>query len=231
MKKFSDQKIIDSWSKNAHPWMTAVHEGEIKSRLLITNKAIINTVLARNPKTVLDVGCGEGWIIRELNKAGIKSLGIDVVPELIEYANKQGNGRFKILSYQELSSEVIKEKFDLIVCNFSLLGYESVNHVFKQAPSLLNNGGSMIIQTIHPVTECGDEDYKDGWREGSWKGFNRQFSDPAPWYFRTLETWKVLFLKNGFELIDMIEPINPETNTPASIVFVGTINKHTNFSD
>ena len=231
MKKFSDQKIIDSWSKNAHPWMTAVHEGEIKSRLLITNKAIINTVLARNPKTVLDVGCGEGWIIRELNKAGIKSLGIDVVPELIEYANKQGNGRFKTLSYQELSSEVIKEKFDLIVCNFSLLGYESVNHVFKQAPSLLNNGGSMIIQTIHPVTECGDEDYKDGWREGSWKGFNRQFSDPAPWYFRTLETWKVLFLKNGFEVIDMIEPINPETNTPASIVFVGTINKHTNFSD
>jgi len=231
MKKFSDQKIIESWSKNAHPWMTAVHEDEIKSRLLITNKAIIDTVLARNPETVLDVGCGEGWIIRELNKAGIKSLGIDVVPELIEYANKQGNGRFKILSYEELSREVIKESFDLIVCNFSLLGCESVNHVFKQAPSLLNNGGSMIIQTIHPVTGCGDEDYKDGWREGSWKGFNRQFSDPAPWYFRTLETWKVLFLKNGFELIDMIEPINPETNTPASIVFVGTINKHTKFSD
>ena len=159
-------------------------------------------------------------LVRELKEVGINSLGIDGVAKLIEHAKKEGGGRFKTITYEDLSSDEIREKFDVLVCNFSLLGNESVNHLMQQAPFLLNEGGSIIIQTIHPVVECGEQ-YKDGWREGSWVGFNDKFSDPAPWYFRTLETWKTLFLKSGFELRRILEPINQKTQTPASVIFVG----------
>ncbi len=219
MNYLSDQNIIDSWKKNAQPWTVAVRKGEIESRLLVTNKAITDAVLAQAPKTVLDVGCGEGWLVRQLSKTGIKSLGIDAVPELIEYAQHEGGGSFKAITYESLSSSEIEEKFDVIVCNFSLLGKESVNHLFQQAPSMLNKGGSIIVQTMHPETE-GREKYKDGWREGSWAGFNDHFSDPAPWYFRTLATWKTLFLNNGFKLSDILEPLNQQTKTPASVIFI-----------
>ena len=220
MNIFSDQKIIDSWKSNALPWVIAVRTNEIESRLLVTNKAIIDAVLAQAPKTVLDVGCGEGWLIRELKKAGIKSLGIDAVPKLIQYAQKEGGGRFKTITYEDLSSDKIEEKFDVIVCNFSLLGKGAVNHIFQQAPSLLNEGGSLILQTIYPVNES-REQYKDGWREGSWVGFNNKFRDPAPWYFRTLETWEALFLGNGFKLKEMLTPLNKKTKIPVSVVFIG----------
>jgi 2-polyprenyl-3-methyl-5-hydroxy-6-metoxy-1,4-benzoquinol methylase len=219
MKKLTDKKIIDSWITNAIPWVTAVRNGEIESRRLITNKAIINTIIKLKPKTVLDIGCGEGWLIRELDKAGIKSLGIDVVPELLEFAQKEGGGRFKSLSFEELSYTSIGEKFDLIICNFSLLGDESVIHIFRHVASLLNKKGSFVIQTIHPVTGCGNEEYKDGWREGSWLGFSNKFSDPAPWYFRTLENWETLFVDNGFKF-RLLEPVNPKTKLAASVIFV-----------
>lgn len=222
MKYFSEQNIIDSWKKNALPWVAAVRMGEIESRLLVTNKAITDAILAQAPKTVLDIGCGEGWLVRELNKAGIKSLGIDAVPKLIENAQKEGGGRFKTITYEGISNGEIEEKFDIIVCNFSLFGKESVNRLFQQAPSILNKDGSIIVQTIHPGTES-REKCKDGWREGSWKGFNDEFSAPAPWYFRTLETWKILFLKNDFKL-KILEPLNPKTKTPASVIFVGVKN-------
>jgi 2-polyprenyl-3-methyl-5-hydroxy-6-metoxy-1,4-benzoquinol methylase len=223
MNKSSDQKIVDSWEKNVKPWVTAVREGEIESRLLVTNKAIIDAVLERAPETVLDVGCGEGWLVRELAKAGVNSLGVDVVPELIEYAKKEGGGRFRSLSFEELSPDILKEKFDVIVCNFSLLGDESVIHLFQQAPSLLNEGGSIIVQTIHPVAGCEEGKYEDGWREGSWAGFSDKFCDPAPWYFRTLETWKALFVENGFRLSEILQPLNPKTKMPASVVFIGEL--------
>ena len=37
---YSDKNIVDSWLDNAKPWITAVRENEIESRVLITNKAI-----------------------------------------------------------------------------------------------------------------------------------------------------------------------------------------------
>jgi len=221
MNDFSDQQIVDSWEANAMPWVAAVRNGEIESRILITNKAIVDSVIEQNPATVLDVGCGEGWLVRELNEHGIYSLGIDVVPELIASAIKEGGGRFQQLSYEELSYDAIKEMFDLVVCNFSLLGNESVVQIFEQVPVLLNPAGSFIVQTPHPVSACGDDKYIDGWREGSWVGFNREFDNPAPWYFRTMETWKTMFISNGFTLSKIVEPLNSQTNTPASVIFVG----------
>ena len=223
MQKLSDQKIVDSWGKNVKPWVAAVRQGEIESRVLVTDRTIIDAVLARVPETVIDVGCGEGWLVRELEKKGINCLGVDVVPELIEYAKEEGGGTFKSLSFDELACGVLDEQFDVLVCNFSLLGNESVDQLFHKAPSILNEGGAFIVQTIHPVVGCGAEKYEDGWRQGSWAGFSDQFCDPAPWYFRTLETWKSLFEKNGFKIVDILEPINPKSKLPASIVFIGEV--------
>jgi len=223
MKNYSDKNIIESWLKNSQPWIKAIRENEIESRTLVTNNAIVDTILEKKPKTVLDIGCGEGWLARELNKSGISTLGIDGVPELIEAANKEGGGRFKLLSYEQLAKDSVNEKFDIIVCNFSLLGNKSVLNIFKAIPSMLNDNGFFIIQTRHPVVGCGDFKYEDGWRKGSWDGFSDKFTNPPPWYFRTLETWKVLFQINGCELSETLEPLNPKTNNAASIIFVSKL--------
>lgn len=86
---------------------------------------------------------------------------------------------------------------------------------------LLQNGGHLFVQTLHPHMACGDAPYTDGWRPGSWAGFGPEFSDPAPWYFRTVASWMKLFVDSGLALIELLEPLHPETNKPASIVFVG----------
>lgn len=223
MNELSERQIIDCWQQNVEPWVAAVREGQIESRLQVTNQAIIAAVLARAPATVLDVGCGEGWLVRELAEAGIDSLGVDVVPEFIACAQQAGGGRFKALSYEELLPHTLNEQFDALVCNFSLLGKASVDHLFRQAPSLLTRGGALIVQTVHPVAACGDGRYEDGWRPGSWAGFNDGFVAPAPWYFRTLASWQTLFHDNGFAVGKMLEPLFPATNTPASVLFVGTL--------
>lgn len=220
---YSDKNIVDSWLDNAKPWVTAIRENEIESRVQITNRAIIEAILQKSPKTVLDIGCGEGWLARELNKTGIKVLGIDAIPELVAAATEEGGGIFKVITYDSLIEGAIKEKFDIIVCNFSLLGKESVNTIFNYISCMLNKGGFFIVQTIHPVIACGDVEYIDGWRKGSWAGFNNSFTNPAPWYFRTLETWESLFLQNGFTLNKMLEPLNAETNKAASVIFIGEL--------
>jgi 2-polyprenyl-3-methyl-5-hydroxy-6-metoxy-1,4-benzoquinol methylase len=200
MVSYSDKTIIDSWLQNAEPWISAVRNNQIESRSLITNKTILDIISEKKPQKVLDIGCGEGWLSRALHKAGMYTYGIEVVPELVDEANKLGGGIFQVLAYEDLLQESIEGKFDVVVCNFSLLGRESVTKIFNCVTDLLNKDGYFIVQTIHPVSGCGDANYEDGWRKGSWKGFSDSFTSPPPWYFRTLESWKGLFQNNGLTL-------------------------------
>jgi 2-polyprenyl-3-methyl-5-hydroxy-6-metoxy-1,4-benzoquinol methylase len=217
----NDQKIIDSWYKNATPWVTAIQEHQIESRRLVTDRAIVDAVVSRGRKKILDLGCGEGWLTRELATRGMEVLGTDIVPELIEQARTIGNQRFKLASYQEIATGKLAEKFDVVVANFSLLGNNSVKDLFQSMPSLLAPHGIFVIQTLHPMIACGDLPYIDGWRQSSWAGFSDNFIDPAPWYFRTLKTWIELYISNGLAIVEIREPINPLTNKPAAAIFIG----------
>ncbi len=221
MKQLSDEKILDSWHKNASPWTVAIAEQQIESRNLVTNQAIVDAVVATGGRSVVDIGCGEGWLVRELTGRGLDVLGIDAVAALIDTARQLGGGRYCTLSYEQMAQRPPDERFDTAVCNFSLLGRESVAGLFATLAGLLNARGCLIVQTIHPLVACGDQPYRDGWREGSWQGFSDEFSDPAPWYFRTLESWTQLFVENDFALTRVSEPLNPQTGKPASVLFVG----------
>ncbi|EMR11990.1 methyltransferase family protein [Methylophaga lonarensis MPL] len=217
----NDMKIVESWSKNVTQWTLAVRGQHIESRRLVTNRAIIEAILEQSPRSVLDIGCGEGWLLRELASQVPELLGVDAVSSLIDAAKAADGGDFIVATFDELANALNKRQFDVAVCNFSLLGQVSVEHLFVAIPSVLNPAGVLIVQTLHPQVACGDLAYVDGWREGSWDGFDSSFVEPAPWYFRTLESWLALFSNNGLRLLEMREPVHPKTQKPASIIFIG----------
>ncbi len=153
----SDAKIIDSWHTNAAPWTDAIRNDEIESRRLVTNAAIVDAVIDRAPRSVLDIGCGEGWLARALAARGARVTGIDVVPALIDRATEQGGGGadFRVLSYEALAAGELNETFDVAVANFSLIGEQSVDALVRAAPRLLIPGGSVD----HPDTAPGRRDW------------------------------------------------------------------------
>lgn len=219
MDPFSDAKVIDSWSKNVSQWTSAVQLGQIETRQCVTNQAIVDAVLQQSPESVIDIGCGEGWLVRALSPHAVQLLGVDAVPSLVEQARALGGGEFRVASYEAIAQGVIDRRFDVAVCNFSLIGKESVEQLIAATPMFLKPDGVLIVQTLHPLMAGGDLPYCDGWRAGSWAGFDASFIDPAPWYFRTLKNWFALLSVNGLRVIDISEPLDPKTQQPASIIF------------
>jgi len=216
----SETAILASWRTNAAAWTTAVREAQIESRRLATDRAIVDAVTSRAPRTLLDVGCGEGWLARALAPAGIEVTGVDVTVELIERARELGGGRFETLSYEQLAAGALAQTFDALVCNFSLLGDEPVAALLRAVPRMLTSSGALIIQTLHPLVACGEGRYEDGWRTGSWAGFAPAFTDPPPWYFRTLPSWLALLAHSGLDLVELKEPLHPTTGKPASLILI-----------
>ena len=221
MSVLTDEKILDAWSQNTDPWVAAVRGREIASRALVTDSAIINAVRSCAPRTGVDLGCGEGWLVRALPE--VQMIGVDAIPALVEQAQAAGGGEFRCLSYEEIAAGQLQLSADLAVCNFSLIGKEAVEGLFRATPSYLRRGGHLVVQTVHPLLACGDQPYADGWREGSWAGFNSGFLDAPPWYFRTLGSWIALFEQNGLRIRELREPLHPHTGKPASLILVGQL--------
>ena len=217
-----EKHILECWQQNAAPWVDAIRDQEIASRVLATNHAIAAAVLATQPRSVIDVGCGEGWLVRVLAQRSISARGVDAIPALIDAATRLG-GTFAVATYEDIAEGRLAWKADTVSCNFALIGKESAEQLLRGVPALLNGGGHFVVQTLHPQEACGDKPYADGWRTGSWDGFNQRFVNAAPWYFRTLESWRALFGDCGLRLVAEHWPIHPRSGRPASVVFCAVV--------
>lgn len=216
--------ILTAWTQNAGPWTDIVRRREIDSRRLVTDEAVVRFIRQHTPVSVLDIGCGEGWLARAMADLGCPVTGVDAVPELIEQARKAGGGIFHVASFQDIVAGKLAVSTDLAVCNFSLLGKDSVEELLVGLTRLQGGPGMLLIQTVHPLMACGEgQPYVSGWREESWSGFAAAFRAPSPWYFRTLQDWIELLSRTGWHLTQLREPLHPVSGRPASLILAAAV--------
>lgn len=203
------------WNDNANNWAQVIEANLIASRA-VTNAAIVNEILILKPQTVLDIGCGEGWLTHTLTEQKINCTGIDGSQNLITIAQQKRSGSFYCVNYTQIAEGKWKPSHlvDVVVFNFSLLE-ENLTDLFKQTSEFLTPQGHLLIQTLHPknLTE-----YRDGWNEEDFKTMMIPFNGKMPWYGRTLESWQSLFNECNLHLGKTTEP--DLNGKPSSVIFV-----------
>ena len=213
-----EARLERSWRTNAFAWTRAVREERIASRRAGTDAAIVDAVLHTRATRVLDVGCGEGWLARTLALEGCEVVGVDASPELVAEATELGGARFEVATYAQLSERAREwGRFDTAVCNFALLG-EDLQTPLRALRDLLHEGGTLIVQTVHPWIACGETPYVNGWREEAFVDFGGDFRAAMPWYFRTLAAWAEAIQTAGYRIERWSEPFDSASGKPLSLL-------------
>ncbi|EOZ95322.1 Methyltransferase type 11 [Indibacter alkaliphilus LW1] len=230
-----EKLILSTWQENAAQWVETIEQTKIPSREF-TNPALIDCINNHIQKSVLDIGCGEGWLGSSLMKEDFNVFGLDGTESLVKAAKQKSDTQnYALATFQEIVDwafqktpsrildRIQNQQFKGSVFNFCLYEKDGVSDLLKSVVKLISKEGKIIIQTIHPRSMLAmGHPYKSQWVEDSWQGLKGNFKNGHPWYFRTLEDWIAVFESSGLLVEKMYEPMEKETDRPVSIIFVLT---------
>jgi 2-polyprenyl-3-methyl-5-hydroxy-6-metoxy-1,4-benzoquinol methylase len=105
---------------------------------------------------VLDIGCGQGGLVRLLDDDGFEARGIDISPEQVEFAHKAGLGQVEQGDFHEhLGSS--PDRWDAVVATDVLehLHKDEVLRTFDDVHKGLKPGGVFVARVPNAVSPVG----------------------------------------------------------------------------
>lgn len=138
-----------------------------------------------NGKVVLDVGCGDGYFVEIMNRAGIHGFGIEPSRRFFLEAKRRG---IKVLNeYLDENSEIHKNSLDAFVSRQVFEHLRNPRQVLSSLNLFLKPGGIGVIEVPSFEKTMRDERYYD------------VFRDHVAYYTR--ESLRKLVEMSGYELI------------------------------
>jgi cyclopropane fatty-acyl-phospholipid synthase-like methyltransferase len=125
---------------------------DFDEEILSLYKGIASKAIRNSPKTLIDIGCGQGEFCRIIEANGIKTLGVDLSEKQIEIAKSKG------INAQCIDIKDIKEKFDCATAVFDVVNYLPKDYIgafFSYVYDLLNSNGHFIfdVNTLYGFEE------------------------------------------------------------------------------
>lgn len=104
------------------------------------------------PGLAVDVGCGTGALVRELNRRGWRARGIDSSPDMIRIARRRGpKGVFAVGDATRLR---VSQEIDLVTATFDVTNHlrssRRLSRLFACASKALRPGGALLFDCVTP---------------------------------------------------------------------------------
>lgn len=209
------------WSHNASWWQDGFTDGadpEYTEQIL----PIVGAWTSES-KRILELGTGEGQILRYLEKLSPRDLlvGVDPTHEQIQTATLRGGGANYVLG--EAQAVGFKANaFDTVVICLVLEHVQEISIVFAEIKRLLDERGSCILLLNHPLFQTPDSGWIDDqsfgdqyWRIGRYLESRIVVEEVEkdvfiPFVHRPLSHYLNTARACGLYLAEMIEPPPPQ---------------------
>jgi len=151
-----EQTVARYWDKNASSWTKGVRAGYDIYRDHVNNPAFFEILPDLKRKTVLDVGCGEGYNTRLFSDLGAYVTGVDISSNMIEAAkeHEQRHGRginYIVTSGTDLSM-FDDASFDVVLSTMALMDIPDYNGCIREISRVTKPNGYFQFSIVHPCS-------------------------------------------------------------------------------
>ena len=168
--------LRDAWDAQAERWADWARAPGHDSYWRFHRERFLDLLPTTVDGPVLDVGCGEGRLTRELRSNGWRIAGIDASPRMIELASEADpEGDYRVADAAALPFD--DRAFDLVIAFMSLQDVDDPERAIAEAVRVLRPGGLLCAAITHPLNSAGrftslepdspfviDGSYLDSWR-------------------------------------------------------------------
>jgi ubiquinone/menaquinone biosynthesis C-methylase UbiE len=150
----TEGEVAQHWDDNADVWTEHVRKGWDTFREHLNNPAFLKLVGNLKGKTVLDVGCGEGYNMRIFARMGAVMTGVDISPKLIEYARRAEQQeplgiRYELVSFTDMP--IFGDgSFDTVVSTMALMDSPDFEKAVGEIYRVLRKNGDFFFSISHP---------------------------------------------------------------------------------
>lgn len=219
--------MTNGWEDSAQAWIASLGEDGDFGRRYVLDPVMLPRALAARPKTMLDVGCGEGRFCRMLGAHGVAVTGIDPTRALLAVAK----ARDPAGTYLEADAAKLPfddGAFDLVVSYLTLIDIPDAAAAIAEMARVLRPGGHLLIANSTAWNTAADAAGL-GWAldaDGRKAHFriDHYLQERALWlewkgirilnHHRPLSTYMRLLLDQGLRLTFFDEP-RPSADAPA----------------
>ncbi|KPN46602.1 class I SAM-dependent methyltransferase [Mycobacterium intracellulare] len=105
-------------------------------------------------KAVLELGCAAGGLTTQLVGAGADVLGVDVEPQMIEFASQKlgDKARFKLVDLDQPAQIAPTASVDIVVASLVLHYIKDWRPLLMELHRCLKPGGVLVFSLHHPIT-------------------------------------------------------------------------------
>lgn len=206
----SNQQVIQGWSQITPQEIDEFGDSGDFFRQHLLNPALLELLGDVKGKTILDAGCGTGYLSRMLAARGAKMTGVEPAESMFNYAVfKEKENPLGIIYLQEdLSEYHSKEKFDVVVSNMVLMDIPDYETAMRNCINVIKPSGTFIFSISHPCFE----DIGDEWEKHQ-QVFVKEYLQEyeveryhAYSFHRPLSTYINLLVESDCEIVKMVEP-------------------------